>query len=82
MDALIAMLIQYLPKQIDAIKYLQYAPDAIATVKELVAYVKRTIEILRGPNVVLSPKQEAVLDAAIDALSNDPYWEEDPQVES
>lgn len=80
MTEIIALLMQYLPSQVKAIKLLQYAPDAIATGKELVEFVQRTIATLKKKEM-LSPEEEAKLDALIAKMSEDPYWEPDPTID-
>lgn len=79
MEALISLLIQWLPGSIAAIKLLKYAPDAVDTVKQLVALAQRTIETLKAAKTLklLTPEQEAKLDADIAAFSSDPYWDEE-----
>lgn len=81
MSEIIALLIKFLPAQIAQIKYLQYVPDAIGTVKELVDLVNRAIKIIKAPNVVKTPEQEQILDDAIAALNDDPYWAEEPHID-
>lgn len=80
MEALIPLIISLLPKQIQAISWLKNIPDAVGTVKELIGYVQRVTKVLKSPDIPLTPEQEAILDAAIDALKDDPYWS-DPELD-
>lgn len=77
MSEIIALLIQFLPAQIAKIKYLQYVPDAAATVKELVGLVQRAIKTIQTHQTPRTEGEEKILDDAIAALSSDPYWEPD-----
>lgn len=76
MQALIALLMEYLPTQVKAIQLLQFVPDAIETVKALVAFVERTIAHLKQTKM-LTPEEEFALDALIDEMANKPWWQED-----
>lgn len=74
MDKLTALFLQFLPKQVAAIKLLQYVPNAIDTAKELTAFVQRTITALKQEGV-LTPEQDAELDKAIEELKTQPHWQ-------
>lgn len=71
-----ALFLQFLPKQVEAIKLLQFVPDAIDTAKELTAFVQRTITALKQEGV-LTPEQDAELDKAIEEMKTQPHWQPD-----
>lgn len=74
MKKLTDFLFQSLPKQVEAVKLLQHIPDAIDTAKELMAYVKRVIEILKQ-DAPLTPEQDAELDRMIEELKDQSHWQ-------
>lgn len=76
---LISLLMQWLPSSVKTIQLLKHAPAAVDTVKKLVALVQRTIETLKAAKLLklMTPEQEAQLDADIAAFSSDPYWDEE-----
>lgn len=77
METIIPLLISLLPKQVAAIQYLKLVPEAFELVKELTAEVQRVLALLKGPLVPKTPEQEALLDASIAALNDDPYMAEE-----
>lgn len=76
MEALVALLLQFLPANVAALKCLKFLPDAAETVKELVALIQRTIKTLQAPEVPLTDEQRAILLAAIRAMINDGYHDD------
>lgn len=73
MEKITNLLLQFLPKQVEAVKLLQHIPDAIDTAKELMAYVQRVIAVLKQ-EAPLTPEQDAELDRMIEEIKDQPHW--------
>lgn len=78
MKSIIPLLISLLPKQVAAIQYLKLVPEAFTLVQELTAEVQRIMQSLKHASVPKTPEEEAILDANIAALKDDPYMAEEP----
>lgn len=72
MTALALLAFENLPKILEAIGILKKVPDAIETVKGLIAYVKGVAEHLKQTEP-LTPEQEAQLDSYIDSLADEEF---------
>lgn len=80
MEALIPLLLKLLPANFAAIKYLQFVPDAVAVVKELIESSQRIVAFLKQPGM-LDEAGRAKLDATIQAHTDEDWWIPDPSIE-
>jgi hypothetical protein len=71
-----SLLLQVLPFLIDYIKYLQYLPAGIDTVKKLVALIKQIIGTVKQGDV--TPEEWAKHKAEVENWKNESWWQVEP----